>query len=124
KHYVNLPKFTFCTIVILSNTTPNNSYESFFFKFNKWINPSTFVDFKDPNPRFISLYLSKDDNYNPIFLNQRSKQISIEYIECNCSEINDTCFICNNKRSKISAKQNNIECIIYSISDNIEMSSS
>ncbi|CAB5369750.1 unnamed protein product [Rhizophagus irregularis] len=113
QHYVNLPKFTFCTIVILSNTTPNNSYESFPFKFNRWKNP--FVDFKEPNPRFISLYLSKDDNYNPIFLNQRSKQISIEYIDCNCSKINETCFICKSKKSKVSAKRNNIECKVYSL---------
>ncbi|CAB5383743.1 unnamed protein product [Rhizophagus irregularis] len=124
KHYVNLPKFTFCTIVILSNTTPNNSYESFPFKFNRWKNPNPFVDFKDPNPRFISLYLPKDDNYNPIFLNQRSKQISIEYIICNCSKINKTCFICKNKKSKVSEKQYNVECKVYSISNNIEMSSS
>ncbi|GBC33912.2 hypothetical protein GLOIN_2v1837368 [Rhizophagus irregularis DAOM 181602=DAOM 197198] len=124
KYYVNLPKFTFCTIVISSNTTPNNSYESFLFEFNRWKNPNPFVDFKEPNPRFISLYLSKDDNYNPIFLNQRSKQISIEYIDCNCSKNNKTCFICKSKKSKVSAKQNNIECKVYSISDNIEMSSS
>ncbi|EXX70782.1 hypothetical protein RirG_084490 [Rhizophagus irregularis DAOM 197198w] len=115
KYYVNLPKFTFCTIVISSNTTPNNSYESFLFEFNRWKNPNPFVDFKEPNPRFISLYLSKDDNYNPIFLNQRSKQISIEYIDCNCSKNNKTCFICKSKKSKVSAKQNNIECKVYSI---------
>ncbi|RGB23895.1 hypothetical protein C1646_773852 [Rhizophagus diaphanus] len=113
KHYVNLPKFTFCTIVILSNATFKNSYESFPFKFNRWRNP--LVDFKDPIPRFISLYLSRDDNYSPIFLNQRSKQISIEYVDCNCSRINETCFICKSKRSKVSAKQNNIECKVYSI---------
>jgi hypothetical protein len=111
KYYVNLPKFTFCTLIILSNTTPNNSYGSFPFKFNRWKNP--FVDFKEPNPRFISLYLSKDNNYIPIFLNQRNKQINIEYVDCNCRKTDETCFICKSKTSKISTKQNNIECKVY-----------
>ncbi|RIA88004.1 hypothetical protein C1645_776023 [Glomus cerebriforme] len=117
KFYVNLPKFTFCTLIILNSNT-FNSCESFPFKFNKWKKP--FIDFKESNPKYISLYCSKDNNYNPIFTSQRGrgKQICIEYVNCNC---NKTCFICMNKTSKISTKQNDIECKIFSLSDGIIM---
>ncbi|GES72719.1 hypothetical protein GLOIN_2v759589 [Rhizophagus clarus] len=112
KLYVNLPKFTFCTLIIYCNTALTSSYESFPFEFKKWKTKTPFIEFKEPNPGYISLYLSKDNNHNPIFLNQKNKQINVEYVDCNCSK---TCFICKNKTFKISTDQNNIECKVYSL---------
>ena len=56
KLYVNLPKFTFCTLTIFSNNT-FNSYESFNFQYNWWKSP--FIEFKESNPRYMSLYFQK-----------------------------------------------------------------
>ena len=67
-----------------------------------WEKP--FIDLKGSNPKYVSLYLSRDDSYRPIFLNQNSKQINVEYVDCNCEK---TCFICTNKSLKISKDENN-----------------
>ncbi|PKC62962.1 hypothetical protein RhiirA1_520482 [Rhizophagus irregularis] len=48
---------------------------------------------------------------SPIFLNQKSKQITIEYVKCDCG---NTCSICKNKTLKITAYQNDAECKVYS----------
>ncbi|GBB96282.1 hypothetical protein RclHR1_27170002 [Rhizophagus clarus] len=112
KRYDNLPDFSFR--ILIFNNTILNSYESFPFKFD-WRN-IPYIKFEDANPRYFSLYLAKDINYNPIFLNQKSKQITIEYVDCDC---NNTCFICKNKTLKISTDRNDVECKLYSISDNV-----
>ncbi|EXX70781.1 uncharacterized protein OCT59_019176 [Rhizophagus irregularis] len=106
KRYVNLPDFSFCILIISNNTT-----QSFPFEFGWWNKP--YINFNEPNPRYVSLYLTKDINYSPIFLNQKSKQITIEYVKCDCD---NTCSICKNKTLKITAYQNDAECKVYSIS--------
>ncbi|CAB4376516.1 unnamed protein product [Rhizophagus irregularis] len=105
KRYDNLPDFSFYILIISNNTT-----QSFTFRFDWWNKP--YISFKEPNPRYISLYLTKDINYNPIFLKQKSKEITIEYVNCDC---NNTCSICKNKTLKITTDQNDAECKIYSI---------
>ncbi|RGB25100.1 hypothetical protein C1646_821229 [Rhizophagus diaphanus] len=127
KRYDNLPDFSFCILIIFNDTT-----KSFPFEFGWWNKPyinfnepnpfelgwwnKPYINFNEPNPRYVSLYLTKDINYSPIFLNQKSKQITIEYVKCDC---NNTCSICKNKTLKITAYQNDAECKVYSISDNI-----
>jgi hypothetical protein len=110
KCYDNLPDFSFCILIIVNNNNTLNSYKSFPFEFDWWYNP--YIIFEEPNPKYISLYLTKDINYHPIFLNQKNKQITIEYVNCSC---NNTCFICKNKTLKISTNQNNVECKVYYI---------
>ncbi|CAB5376190.1 unnamed protein product [Rhizophagus irregularis] len=102
--YVNLPKFTFCTLVILNNDVNNTPFE-----FKKQGKP--FINFqieRNSYIQFASLYLINDDNYSPIFLNQGLKQTNIEYVDCNC---NKTCFICKNKTERIS-NNDQISCTI------------
>ncbi|RIA88007.1 hypothetical protein C1645_776032, partial [Glomus cerebriforme] len=110
--FVELPKFTFRTLVILNNLT-SNAYESLPFEFSR-LKKTPFIDLKKKftshlNPKYISLYLSKD-NYKPFFLKQKIGQIKIKYVDCNCDE---PCFVCKNKTLRISKGENNIECIIY-----------
>ncbi|CAB4426297.1 unnamed protein product [Rhizophagus irregularis] len=108
KRYVNLPKFTFCTFII-SNYPISDFYESFPFSF-KVLKKTPFVnlDTKSITPKCVSLYLSKNNEYKPPFLNQRINQIKVKYLDCKCSR---TCFICKNKNVKIS--KNEVECILF-----------
>ncbi|POG82345.1 hypothetical protein GLOIN_2v1497713 [Rhizophagus irregularis DAOM 181602=DAOM 197198] len=100
--YVNLPKFTFYTLVILNNDVNNPPFE-----FIKWGNP--FINYKYSwNIPCASLYLINGDNYSPIFLNQSRKQFNIGYVDCKC---NKTCFICNYKTKRIS-NTDQISCTI------------
>ncbi|RIA95363.1 hypothetical protein C1645_816731 [Glomus cerebriforme] len=118
--YVELPNFTFCTLIILNNPT-SSTYKLFPFEFNKFsiFENKPFIDLKESftsqsnslNPKCISLYLSKENNYNPIFLNQNSKQINAEYVDCKC---NKTCPICKDKTLRISDEDNAL-CIVYSL---------
>ncbi|GBC01732.1 hypothetical protein RclHR1_04300014 [Rhizophagus clarus] len=105
--YVNLPEFTFHTLIILNDTAPN-AYELLSFKFNKLKKP--FIDLKEEstNPKYTSLYLSSNENnYKPLFLKQKFKKIKIEYVDCKCDK---TCSFCKNKTFKLS---NKVECIVY-----------
>ncbi|EXX68660.1 hypothetical protein RirG_103140 [Rhizophagus irregularis DAOM 197198w] len=110
--YVNLPNFTFCTLII--DDPISNSYGSFSFEFSM-LKKKPFVDLRKKftshlNPKYISLCLS-NDNYKPFFLKQKIEQIKIKYVDCNCGK---TCFVCKNKTLRISSKdENNIECIVY-----------
>ncbi|GBB86953.1 hypothetical protein RclHR1_01340020 [Rhizophagus clarus] len=124
--YIELPKFTFCTFIIPNNST-NSTYKTHKlipYEFNKFsMGNNLFIDLKrkftsqsasNINPKCVSLYLSKENNYYPIFLSQNSKEINIEYVECKC---NNTCSICKERTSRISEKDNAI-CIVYHLSDN------
>jgi hypothetical protein len=102
--YVKLPKFTFCTFVILNNNAINTPFE-----FKRWGKP--FINRENFRLIFPSLYLLNRDDYSPIFLNQTEKQINIEYVDCNC---NKTCFICNNKTKRIS-KNDQISCALFNL---------
>ncbi|CAB4426346.1 unnamed protein product [Rhizophagus irregularis] len=99
--YVNLPKFTFYTLVMTLDIDVNNTP----FEFKEQETP--FINFGNYYS-LASLYLMNGDNYSPIFLNQSCKQTSIEYVGCNCKKI---CFICNNKTKRISMNDQ-ISCTI------------
>ncbi|CAI2197457.1 9586_t:CDS:2, partial [Funneliformis geosporum] len=75
---------------------------------------------KFPNPKYVSLHLSENNNYNPMFLNQRYKQIKLEYVRCSCNK-HKPCAICNEKSTKISIPDNT-ECIFFNpyISKNLQ----
>ncbi|CAB5376230.1 unnamed protein product [Rhizophagus irregularis] len=103
KCYVNLPKIIFYTFIIASY--PNTDYyDSLPFKLK-----TRFVDLNTSsiNPKCVSLYLSKNNNYRPMFLNQKINQIKIKYVSCKCKK---TCNICKNKTSW---KENDAECILF-----------
>ncbi|CAB5369912.1 unnamed protein product [Rhizophagus irregularis] len=110
KCYVNIPKFTFNTFIITSNKCDSSTYTSSFpFKFDMYEKP--IINFTDFNPKFVSLYLLDSDDHIPIFLNQNSEQISIEYISCKC---NKTCIICKNKTKQLSENDDHL-CIFFDI---------
>ncbi|PKY14701.1 hypothetical protein RhiirB3_426751 [Rhizophagus irregularis] len=81
KRYVNLPKVTFCTFII-SNYPTSDFYESFPFNF-KVLKKTPFVNLntKSITPKCVSLYLSKNNEYKPPFLNQRINQIKVKYLD-------------------------------------------
>jgi hypothetical protein len=99
KRYVNLPKFTFRTIII--RDCPDKAY-----KLVKLDHSQKELDiskyFNDPNPKYISLYLSDVDSYLPVFMNQKSKKVYLEHICKNCDK-------CTSKSSQ--TKKSKIECI-------------
>ncbi|CAB5199847.1 unnamed protein product [Rhizophagus irregularis] len=115
--YVNLPKFTFHTFIITLNSPKYETY-ALPFKFNMCEKP--FIDLNlqstslNLKPLFVSLYLLKDLDYNPIFLNQNSKQINIEYVNCKC---NKTCPICMNNAKKLLESDNHY-CLFFDPSCN------
>ncbi|RGB33705.1 hypothetical protein C1646_703768 [Rhizophagus diaphanus] len=115
KRYVNLPKVTFCTLII-SNYPDSNFFASLPFNYKLLGNGNPIIKLdtinNSLNPKCISLYL-KDIDYRPIFLNQKFSQIEIEYVHCKCKK---TCFVCKNKTVKISwkeNKENGAECILF-----------
>ncbi|RGB23605.1 hypothetical protein C1646_774261 [Rhizophagus diaphanus] len=71
--YVNLPKFTFNTFIITLN---NPKYKTYILPFKVNMCEKPFIDLNlqsnslNLKPLFVSLYLLKDLDYNPIFLNQ------------------------------------------------------
>ncbi|GBC01721.1 hypothetical protein RclHR1_04300003 [Rhizophagus clarus] len=110
--YSKLPNFTFYTLII-SDYSVSNNYAPL--PFNYKILKEPFIPIQSSQsiiPKYISLYLSKNnsDNYKPIFLKQKNKQIKVKYIDCRCKQ---TCFICQNKTLKISKNENNIDCILF-----------
>ncbi|RIA91152.1 hypothetical protein C1645_822458 [Glomus cerebriforme] len=108
RRFVELPKFTFCTLIILNNLT-SNDHELLPFKFSIF-KKSPFIDLKKKftsylSLKFISLYLS-EENYKPFFLKQNIKQIRIKYVDCKCDK---TCTVCKNKKLRVSRSENNIK---------------
>jgi hypothetical protein len=111
-HYVNLPNFTFYTLIISANYHIHNAYyiTPFDYSFknfrNKPIinltNNSTFL-----SPKFVSLYSTKKTNCGPIFLKQKFGQIKIKSIDCK----NRYCFICTN--NILITTKNNIKCALF-----------
>ncbi|EXX74762.1 uncharacterized protein OCT59_019245 [Rhizophagus irregularis] len=110
KCYVDLPKVTFCTLII-SNYPDPNFYASRLFNSKLPSRKPSYIDLK-PNsndPKYVSLYLSKNNDYNPIFLSQKINQIKIKYLDCKCE---GTCFVCRQKTLKVSKKYD-VECILF-----------
>ncbi|CAB4388239.1 unnamed protein product [Rhizophagus irregularis] len=109
--YVNLPNFTFYTLIIsayyhIHNASYIMPFDYSIKNFNKPIinltNNNTCL-----SPKFISLYSTKKTNYGPIFLKQKSGQIKIKSIDCN----NSNCFICKN--NILITTKNNIKCAFF-----------
>ncbi|RGB33723.1 hypothetical protein C1646_743182 [Rhizophagus diaphanus] len=104
KRYVNLPKFTFCTIII--RDCPDKAY-----KLIKLDHSQKELDiskhFHDLNPKYISLYLSDVASYLPVFMNQKSKKVYLEHICKNCEKCTSKSL--QTKKSKIEC----IECIFF-----------
>ncbi|PKC62441.1 hypothetical protein RhiirA1_538499 [Rhizophagus irregularis] len=110
--YSKLPSFTFY-ILIISDYSTSDTYTSL--PFNYKMLKSPFVPLQSSRPiipKYISLYLSKNDNdnYKPIFLKQKKGQIKIKYVDCKCKQ---TCYVCQNKTLKISKSEKNIDCILF-----------
>ncbi|GBC10196.1 hypothetical protein RclHR1_09420004 [Rhizophagus clarus] len=97
--YVNLPKFTFCTIII--KDCPNEAYQ--LFKLCLSQKEPGISEFNDPNPQYISLYSSDVNSCLPVFINQKSKKLYIGHICKNCK-------ICT-KSPK--SQKSVIECILF-----------
>uniref|UniRef100_U9URT7 DUF7431 domain-containing protein n=1 Tax=Rhizophagus irregularis (strain DAOM 181602 / DAOM 197198 / MUCL 43194) TaxID=747089 RepID=U9URT7_RHIID len=75
-----LPQFTFCTLYISNYPTSSSSYASLPFKFKLLKSPFIDLNTISINPKCVSLYLSKNNNYKPMFLNQKVNQIKIKYL--------------------------------------------
>jgi hypothetical protein len=84
KHFVNLPNFTFYTLII-SNCPNSDNYGilpvQHMSKMNKLLNFFK-SDSLRPSPKFISLY-STENEYGPIFFKQKSSGIKVKYINAN-----------------------------------------
>ncbi|GET62543.1 uncharacterized protein OCT59_019036 [Rhizophagus irregularis] len=125
--FVRLPKFTFCTLIIPNNPT-SLTYELLPFEFqfpyiSDILRNKPYIDLKEKfarqsnnlDPKCVSLVLTRDNNYTPIYLNQSRDHITIEYVECRC---NKTCSICKEKTLKISSSNKDYaSCSVFSLSD-------
>ncbi|RGB27234.1 hypothetical protein C1646_769370 [Rhizophagus diaphanus] len=121
--FVILPKFTFCTLIILNNPT-SLTYELLPFEFRfPYISNKPFIklarqSINNLDSKCVSLVLTRDNNYTPIYLNQSRDHINIEYVECRC---NKTCSICKEKTLKISASNiDHASCLIFSLSSDAD----
>jgi hypothetical protein len=115
-HYVNLPNFSFYTLIIskysnpdcgISSFTNNNSLNIdmknlFKSKFNKS------DSLKNRKIKYISLHSSGENNCGPIFLKQKSGKITRHIIDTSCEEA--TC-ICKNKT--LMKSKNNLEYAFF-----------
>jgi hypothetical protein len=110
-HFVNLPNFTFYTLII-SNYPNSDNYGISPFqhisKISKLLNFVKFNKFKSlkSNPKFISLYSTKN-KYGPIFLKQKTNEIKIKYIDVNCKQ--DDCICKSNKFKKFKILEDNLK---------------
>lgn len=97
KHYVNLPDFTFHTLIILNH--PKSGILHFKNRNNKMRNI-----FNKPKPNYFSLCCTGENDCGPIFMKQKANLIKKIYIDIsNICEIGDNC-ICKNKTLKDSEK--------------------
>ncbi|GES72687.1 hypothetical protein GLOIN_2v1815663 [Rhizophagus clarus] len=92
--YVNLPAFTFCALIILDP----HVFNSLRFKFRILKKP--FINLNS-TPTYVSFLHIPNSDHQPIFLNQKFKRITIEYVRCSCGK--SDC-ICRRKTRKISGK--------------------
>ncbi|PKC68322.1 hypothetical protein RhiirA1_457353 [Rhizophagus irregularis] len=101
-HFVNLPNFTFHTLII-SNYSNSNNYGISPFqhmsKIRKILNLLK-LDSLRLNPKLISLYSTKN-KYGPVFLKQKTSEIKIKYINVNYDQ--DDC-ICKCKKLEDNLK--------------------
>ncbi|RIA83526.1 hypothetical protein C1645_742990 [Glomus cerebriforme] len=105
-HYVNLPDFTFHTLIISNYSNSDNWGILPFQCSNKLSNLLNFFDFTKSNalkskPKFISLYSTGENYCSPIFLKQKMNGIKIKQLSISC--IQDDC-ICKSKKLKDNLK--------------------
>ncbi|GBC02705.1 hypothetical protein RclHR1_04770003 [Rhizophagus clarus] len=93
--YVNLPNFTFCALIILDP----HVFNSLRFKFRILKKP--FINLNS-QPKYVSFLHVPNIDHQPIFLKQKFKRITIEYVRCNCGK--SDC-ICRKKTRKISGNE-------------------
>ncbi|RIA86217.1 hypothetical protein C1645_829596 [Glomus cerebriforme] len=105
-HFVNLPNFIFCTLII-SNYHNSNAYDVISFDYPILKKKKPYIDLTAGSCRFISLYSTHKANCGPIFLKQNCKRIKAKSIECK----NTTCYICKNNTLRKS--DNNIRCAFF-----------
>ncbi|RIA81543.1 hypothetical protein C1645_836840 [Glomus cerebriforme] len=106
-HYVNLPNFTFDTLII-SNYHNSNAYGTIPFEYSLMKKPYIDLDNEiTANPKFISLYSTQKNNCGPIFLKQTNRQIKPKSIICK----DKNCFICKN--NTLNTSNNNIKCTFF-----------
>jgi hypothetical protein len=103
KRYDDLPKVTFCTLIVSTevNTLPpsGDSFKS---------------DSLDTYPKFVNLCLLRNDRHKPFLYSQKINQIKIKYLKCYCDK---TCNICKKKTEEISKGQ--VKCIVYCSNEEI-----
>uniref|UniRef100_U9T872 MACPF domain-containing protein n=1 Tax=Rhizophagus irregularis (strain DAOM 181602 / DAOM 197198 / MUCL 43194) TaxID=747089 RepID=U9T872_RHIID len=115
-HFVNLPNnFEFHTLIIL-NYLDSDNYGILPFqhmsKIRKMFNFIKLNSLKSTTPKFISLY-STENNFVPIFLKQKTREIKIKYININyCNQDNCICNICENKK-KFKKLENNLKYAFF-----------
>ncbi|RIA88899.1 hypothetical protein C1645_773737 [Glomus cerebriforme] len=110
KHYVNLPDFTFYTLIISKYSNSDDygissfSRSNFKEKIKSIIKPNS----DSLKLRYISLHSSGENNCGPIFLKQKFEKIKRRYIESmnyNSCKQAASC-ICKNKKLMKSKKEN------------------
>ncbi|PKY60872.1 hypothetical protein RhiirA4_520211 [Rhizophagus irregularis] len=91
-HYVNLPNFTFYTLIISNYPNSDNYGISTFQHTSKTKKLVNFIKFNslESKKKFFSLY-SAPNNYGPIFLKQKASEIKGKYINVNCNQDNCIC---------------------------------
>jgi hypothetical protein len=93
-HCVNLPNFTFYTLII-SNYPNSDNYGISTFQHTSKIRKLFSFNFLKSSPKFFSLYTA-GNNYSPIFLKQKTNcKIKIKYVNVYCNQ-NDC--ICKSRR--------------------------
>ncbi|CAB4428347.1 unnamed protein product [Rhizophagus irregularis] len=107
-HYVNLPKFTFYTLIISKYPNTDNYGISTLQKTSKIRKLFNFIKFNSlkSTPRFISLH-STENNYGPIFLKQKTSEIEAKYININSLNCEQNDCICKSKG--IKGLENNLK---------------
>ncbi|PKY53627.1 hypothetical protein RhiirA4_499335 [Rhizophagus irregularis] len=110
-HFINLPNFTFHTLII-SNYPNSDNYGILPFQHMSKIRKMLNLIKPKSTPKFISLY-STENKYVPIFLKQKTYKIKIKYINVNrCNQ--DNC-ICKNKKFK--KLENNLKYAFFDPKD-------
>ncbi len=110
KHYVNLPNFTFCTLIISNHPNPDASGISYFECNNNMIRnliTKSSTECDPLKPKYISLYSTGENNCGPVFLKQKSKEVKIKYVNVSCNKVD---CICKNGTLK---KINNLEYAFF-----------
>ena len=94
-HYVNLPDFTFCALIISNH--PRSGILSF-----KRSNTISMIRnfFVKPKPKYISLCSTGEDHCGPVFLKQKVHEIRKKYMEINDDTCDKTNCLCKNKKLK------------------------